>query len=127
MAKEILVVEDEKISFLFVAHHLNALGYQIVDCAITGQEAIDKAETYRPDLVVMDIGLKGGMSGAEAASIIFDRFRIPILFISAYSKEEICRQKCIPDTCDYLAKPFLAEDLQEAIERMFSRKDGIDV
>ncbi len=119
MRKNILVVEDEKISYLFLAHHLNNLGHRIVGSAVTGEEAITKASEYQPDLVVMDVGLKGAMSGAEAASIIYDHFQIPILFISAYTKEEICRQERLPIICDYLPKPFLAEDLQEAIERMF--------
>lgn len=126
MAKDILVVEDEKISLLFLTHHLQELGHRVVGCATTGDDAIDQAAKYLPDLVVMDVGLKGAMSGVEAANVIVERLQIPILFTSAYTKEEICRQERIPKISEYLEKPFLSEDLQAAIERLFSRGDDVD-
>ncbi|MEA3276025.1 MAG: response regulator [Pseudomonadota bacterium] len=122
MGKSILIVEDEKVSCLFLSHCVTDMGHQVAGTATTGEEAIEKAGTLGPSLVIMDVGLKGEMSGAQVADIIYRRHRIPILFISAYTHEEICRTNTLPEVFDYLPKPIDGGQLEQKIAAIFDRK-----
>jgi CheY-like chemotaxis protein len=75
---QILVVEDERIVADDIKMSLQRLGYVVSGMASSGEEAVKKAESMQPDLVLMDIVLEKKMSGIEAASIISSRFNIPI-------------------------------------------------
>jgi CheY-like chemotaxis protein len=77
MAKtNILVVEDESIVAKDIQQSLKKLGYLVVDLCSTGEQAVQVAEEKKPDLVLMDIMLKGDMSGIEAANLIRERYNI---------------------------------------------------
>ena len=76
---KIMVVEDEGIIAQDIKNCLENLGYVVPEVVYTGKEAIEKAESVRPDLVLMDIVLKGEMDGIETAAEIRDRFSIPIV------------------------------------------------
>ena len=78
---QILVVEDERIVADDIKMRLQKLGYAVPGVAFSGEEAVKKAESMQPDLVLMDIVLEKKMSGIEAASIISSRFNIPILLL----------------------------------------------
>ena len=84
----ILVVDDEKIVNLDIQGTLKRLGYGIVGDAVSGLEAIAKADELKPDLVLMDIKLRGDMDGVEAANVIFKTYDIPIIFLTAYSDDK---------------------------------------
>src|SRR5438105_14425499 len=86
MAKtHILVVEDEHIVAKDIQLRLQALGYYIPAVASSGEEALQKAAEIRPDLVLMDIRLKGPMNGVEAAEELRWRFNIPVVYLTAYA------------------------------------------
>lgn len=119
--KSILVVEDEMVSSLFLIHCVKRMGHRVVGTASTGEDAIGQALALGPDLVIMDVGLKGDMNGAQAADLIYRRQHIPILFVSAYTHEEICRQADLPEIFDYLPKPIVAEQLALKLETMLER------
>ena len=88
MAKvSVLVVEDESIVSKDIQHSLKKLGYHVVGAAATGEKAIELAETEHPDIILMDIMLKGEMSGIEAASEIKKKLSIPVIFLTAYAYE----------------------------------------
>ena len=74
----LLVVEDESIVALDLKSSLTMLGYQVVGTAASGEDAIARAESAHPDLVLMDINLQGEMDGVEAANTIRARLHIPI-------------------------------------------------
>ena len=78
MNERILVVEDEAITALDLKYSLEEIGYEVIDTVDTGQDAIDIAEKKRPDVVLMDIKLKGDMEGFEAAEVI-SQWNIPII------------------------------------------------
>ena len=80
---QILVVEDEKIVALEIVDRLKNIGYKVPESASTGEEAIQKASEVRPDLVLMDIKLKGDMDGIEAAEKIRSRYGIPVVYLTA--------------------------------------------
>jgi len=82
MAKaKIQIVEDEALTAADIQYRLEDFGYEAPAIAASGEGAIKKAEVIKPDLVLMDITLKGDMEGIEAAGEIHDRFDIPALYL----------------------------------------------
>jgi PAS domain S-box-containing protein len=112
----ILVVEDEKI----IAGHLRAnllrLGYEVIAAVPSGEEAIIAAEEKEPDLVLMDILLKGEMDGIEAADHIRTLFGIPVIYLTAHANESILARAKLTEPLGYLLKPFRQQELRMAIE-----------
>ena len=88
MAKlKILVVEDESIVAKDIQNSLKKLGYIVPTIVASGEKAIEEVEQSRPDLVLMDIMLKGEMNGIDVANIIRDKFEIPVIFLTAYADD----------------------------------------
>jgi CheY-like chemotaxis protein len=82
---KILIVEDENIIALDIRAMLEDLGYMVSDIASSGEESIKKASKMKPDLVLMDIKLKGSLDGVSAGQEIYRQFKIPIVYLTAYS------------------------------------------
>ena len=82
---KILIVEDENIIALDIRSMLEDLGYMVSDIVSSGEESIRKASKIKPDLVLMDIKLKGKLDGVSAGQEIFRQFQIPIVYLTAYS------------------------------------------
>ncbi len=117
MAKaKILVVEDEGIAAEDIKSSLEGMGYEVPATAFRGNEAIAKAEELRPDLVLMDIMLKGDMDGIEAAEQIRSRFGIPSIYLTAYADEEILQRVKITESYGYIIKPYVDRELRSNIE-----------
>ena len=85
--KNILVVEDESIVSKDIQLSLKRLGYNICGASATGEEAVYKAKETNPDLILMDIMLKGKLNGIEAAHIIREEMDVPIIYLTAYADE----------------------------------------
>ena len=82
---KILVVEDEELVALNLANRLNAKGYQVMETVPSGEQAIELAEKKLPDLILMDVSLAGKLDGIETSRRIFNRFHIPIIYLTAFS------------------------------------------
>ena len=80
---KILVVEDECIIAQSLCRTLERLGYTTLEVAASGEKAISLAEKHNPDLVLMDIILKGEMDGIETARIILSSFNIPVIYVTS--------------------------------------------
>jgi len=116
MAKaKILIVEDEAIIAYDTKTKLETEGYKIVDIVDTGQKAIKSTEKHKPDLILMDILLNGDMNGIEAAGKISEKYKIPILFLSAHSESDLLRQIDTSRMYNYLIKPVSSEELFRAV------------
>ena len=117
----ILIVEDEKI----IAHGLREvlvhLGYTVVAAVASGEEAIQKATELRPDLVLMDIVLKGRMDGIEAARQIRNGLGIPSIFLTAYSEDEIVQRAKITEPFGFILKPYQTGELHATIQMALYR------
>jgi len=118
---QILLVEDEKIVALEIQDRLKILGYSVSASVSTGEEAIDKAEKLRPDLVLMDIQLKGKINGTAAAEQIRTRFGIPIIYLTAYADDDTLQYAKIAEPFGYLLKPFEERELHSTIEMALHR------
>lgn len=115
-AARILVVEDEAIVAMVIKKRLVNLGYSVSGVAATGKDAITKVEGTFPDLVLMDIMLKGDMDGIEAADEIRKRFSIPVVYLTAHSDEKTLERAKQTEPYGYILKPFTEKDLSTNIE-----------
>jgi len=112
----IMVVEDEWAVADDLSMILQSLGYTVTSVSSSGEEAIQKAEEAKPDLVLMDIVLEGEMDGIEAANQIRSCYDIPIVYLTAYTDEKILERASITGPFGYIVKPFINEDLTISIE-----------
>lgn len=116
MSMNILVVEDESIVAKDIQVCLKKLGYEVVGVCSTGEDAVEKANETNPDLVMMDIMLKGEMSGIEAAAEIRKEMDIPVIFLTAYTDRDTVDRAKETEPYGYIIKPFKEIDIQTAIE-----------
>ncbi len=112
----ILVVEDESIVSLDIQKMLDRLGYEVAGAASTGDDAIRKAQELRPSLVLMDIMLQDEMSGIHAAEQIYQRFHIPVIYLTAYAEKKTLDESIHTGAFGYILKPFSEQELQTSIE-----------
>lgn len=117
---KILVVEDEGIVSIDIRNMLKNLGYTIAGVAFLGEEAVQKAESTQPDLVLMDIGLKGEIDGIEAAKTIRDRFHIPVVFLTGFADENTLTKAKEADPSGFIIKPIKEEELTATIKKALS-------
>jgi CheY-like chemotaxis protein len=118
---QVLVVEDASIIAKDIQDMLRRLGYAVPAVVSSGEKAIQKAAETHPDLVLMDIMLKGDMDGVEAAQQIRDRFHIPVVYLTAYADEDILQRAKIAEPFGYILKPFEERELHAAIEMALYR------
>jgi PAS domain S-box-containing protein len=113
---KILVAEDEGIIAKDLEHTLKGMGYAVSGTASSGEEAIRKALETRPDLILMDIVLRGDMDGVAAAEEIRSRLEIPVVFLTAHADEKTLQRAKISGPFGYLLKPFEERGLRGTIE-----------
>lgn len=116
MAINILVVEDESIVRKDIERSLIKMGYNVVAQADNGEKAIELAIEHKPEIALMDIMLKGDMTGIEAASKIKEIIDIPVIFLTAYADEATLAKAKITEPHGYILKPFKEIDLHTTIE-----------
>lgn len=112
----ILIVEDDGVVAMDIESRLKRFGYGVCGKVSYAEKAIEKTEDLKPDLILMDIVLKGEMDGIEAARIIQLNFRVPVIFLTAYSDEERFERAKMTAPFGYLIKPFRDRDLKHTIE-----------
>ncbi|WP_306397652.1 two-component system response regulator [Telluria beijingensis] len=119
----LLVVEDESVVAMDIAGQLRDMGYRICACVDNGLDAIERARADRPDLVLMDVVLKGEMDGIAAAATIGAELQIPILFLTAYSDDQTVERAAEAMPYGYLTKPFQGRELRAVIEVALRKAD----
>lgn len=112
----LLVVEDEVLVARDIKARLVKMGYDVVDLAARGTEAIEKALSLRPDLVLMDINLRDEVDGVEAAIRIREQYDVPVIFCTAYSNEDTLERAKVSEPYGYVLKPFDNRELEINIE-----------
>ena len=117
----ILVVEDESIVAIDLSHTLTSLGYEVVATVGTGEEALKLLGEYRPDLVLMDIQLRGELDGIQVAEKIQTTLRIPVIYLSAYSDAKTLSRAKLTEPYGYIMKSFDHNDLHSTIEMALYR------
>ena len=112
----VFITEDERLVAISLQWKLNSLGYDVVGIASSGQETIEKIIETHPDLILMDIKLKGSLDGIETADQLRSKFDIPIIYLTAYDDDATLQRAKITEPFGYLLKPYQARDLRTTIE-----------
>jgi len=112
---KILLVEDESIEAMDIKHTLESFGYEVPYVASSGEEAVEKALEIMPDLILMDIILKGEIDGIETVSKIKD-LNIPVIYLTAHSEESTIERAKLTVPYGYIIKPYDRTELKYAIE-----------
>ena len=112
----IFIVEDESIVAKDIQHSLTKLGYNVVGIANNGNDAIEKIMELTPDLVLMDIMIKGPMTGIEVTEKIKEKLNVPVIFLTAYADEGTLSRAKVTEPYGYILKPFKEIDLHSTIE-----------
>ena len=117
----ILIVEDELLIAKNLFYKLEKLGYQIADIVSSGADAIQRAEEMKPDLILMDIVIKGDIDGIETAARIHQELDIPIIYTTAYADDETLQRAENTGSYGYLLKPFKERELHATIKIALSK------
>lgn len=119
--ERILVVDDDRTTAKVIELQLLKMGYAVVSIAKSGPEAIDKTKSYTPDLLLMDIKLGKEMDGIEAAKIISQEYKVPIIYLTAHSDDDILARALETKPFGYVNKPLRESDLRTTISLAFDR------
>jgi len=118
----VLVVDDEAIITMQLEEKISSMGYKVVGMASSGEDAIAKARTTRPDIVLMDIVMPGKTNGIAAAKVIHDELSIPVVFITSYADDKIIAEVKQVNPYGYIVKPFNELELKATVELALFRK-----
>ncbi len=113
---KILIVEDESIVARDIRNMLVGLGYEVAAVVPGASAAVQKAQEMKPDLVLMDVMLQGETTGVEAAEKIYNRFNIPVVYLTAYADSSTVQHAKKTEPFGYIIKPFEERELQTTIE-----------
>lgn len=111
----LLIAEDESIVAKDLRAMLEGLGHDVLETVATGEDAVARTEALRPDLVLMDIVLRGETDGIEAASIIRERFDIPSIYLTAHADEGTLQRAKVTEPFGYVLKPFEERELHTTV------------
>lgn len=112
----ILIVEDEGLIARDIENMVKNANYEVCGVVSTGEEAIEKAKKTQPDLILMDIILRGNMDGVEAAERIRDHFNIPVIYLTAHTDENTLDRAKLTEPQGYTLKPVEQKELLTVIE-----------
>lgn len=120
---KIIIVEDEAIIGMELEDRLRKMGYDVAGIAVDAESALKKIESDRPDIVMMDIRIKGNMDGIDTSSEIRRRYGIPVIFLTAHADENTIQRAKMTQPYGYLIKPFREHEIHAAIEIANYRKE----
>ncbi len=113
---KILIVEDEMVIGANISLQLSSLGYEVTGILPRGEEALLHTKENKPDLVLLDINLKGELDGIETGSLIQKEYKTPIIYLTANTDEDHFNRAKQTNPYAFISKPFKKLDLQRAIE-----------
>ena len=113
---KVLIVEDDQHVAQKLKLLLTKVGYHVVAIFAAAENALQELQQLNPNIVLMDIVLEGEMDGIEAAGVIKQQYHIPVVYLTAYSNEELLLRAKVTEPYAYILKPFQARELEMAIE-----------
>ncbi|MGD9346193.1 MAG: response regulator [Candidatus Aminicenantes bacterium] len=114
----ILVVEDENIIAMDLKVILENFGFDVYGPVPSGETSIKAASFFRPDVVLMDVRLKGKMSGIDAARLIHHHLSIPVIYLTAYGDEATVKEATNNSSFRYIRKPFEESEVEDKIRAL---------
>ncbi|CAN5827147.1 hypothetical protein BH11PSE12_BH11PSE12_14370 [soil metagenome] len=122
--EKILIVEDEPVVALDLQQTLEEMGHEVCSIRSSFLTAIDAVERFSPSLVLMDIHLQGDSDGIEACHQIYQRWQLPVIFLTAYADEKTVNRAADSKPFGYLMKPYLAKELYAVMQIARARHDA---
>lgn len=116
MSVRMMIVEDEQIVAADLESMLARMGHDVVAIAASGEEAVDLAHHFRPQVVLMDVQLSGKMSGTEAARLIQQAMDAQIVFVTAYAAAFFRDPSSLPPASLCISKPFSFHQLRASLD-----------
>lgn len=117
MKKQILIVEDESIVAMDIKQSLEKLGYDVIGIASSGKKALEYlSKRTKPDLILMDIMIKGDMTGVDVSAHVKENHQIPVVFLTAYADDQTLEKAKNTNPYGYILKPFKEVDLKTNVE-----------
>src|SRR4029079_16644125 len=116
LADKILIVEDERITAEDLEEVLKDLGYQVSGVVSSSEEAIREAQRNPPDLVLMDIRIRGEIDGAETALLLRERYDVPVVYLTARADRDTLERAKQSRPLGYIVKPFHEAELHASVE-----------
>lgn len=116
MPIKIFILEDEAIIAAEIQAILTKMGYQVIAKERNGDKALDRLSTISPDLALLDITVKGSLSGVDIAKVIKAKYHFPFVFLTSHSDLATLNQVKETLPYGYIVKPFTENDLRSAIE-----------
>jgi len=123
----ILIVEDERIPAVFLQEILESKGFTVIGICDKGADAITSALELKPDVIFMDIMLKDGISGADAALKISTVINTKIIFLTAHSDEEMIEYALESGAVNYLIKPYRDKQIITALQMALNQENNITI
>lgn len=127
-APKILIVEDEALIAVEIESALRELGYRIAGKARNGDKALDLLASSQPDLALLDIDIKGTLSGIDLARIIRAKYNYPFVFLTAFSDRQTVMSLRDTMPYGYIVKPFsrgeLLTTIELALHKFAEERDG---
>lgn len=120
----VLIVEDDMLLSMVEERLIKKLGYGVVGKVNNGSEAVDKAEELNPDIIVMDISLKGDMDGIETMEKIREQSNVPVIYLSGSGDRYLYERAKKTGFTDYLTKPVTTDDLESPLNSALEQKNG---
>ncbi len=112
---KVLIVEDELVVARDIEQQLCDLGYDPVGAVTRGEQAVEFCAQTRPDLVLMDIQLAGAMDGIAAAQLIRNQFALPVVFLTAFTADDVLARAKLTEPFGYILKPFSERELRTVL------------
>ena len=123
--KKVLIVEDEVIIAIDLKNKLEKLGYKVLDIVYDSDKLTDRIQTLKPELILLDINIKGSRNGIEMASIINKEFKIPFIYVTSYTDQQTLSEVKETEPIGYVVKPFTLEDLRVEIDLSLFRYSNL--
>jgi CheY-like chemotaxis protein len=120
----ILIAEDEAITAAALKSELVSLGYDVVGITDTAEDVVRAAGELQPDVVFMDITLKGALDGITAAVAIRGRTGAPVVFLTAHADEKTMKRSVFAGPFEYILKPFTRKELQTAVDVSLQKRQA---
>jgi len=123
---KILIVEDEMIIGANISLQLTNLGYEVTGIVTRGEEALNHVKKHKPDIVLMDIQLKGNLDGIETVQLMHKEIDIPVIYLTANADQEHFDRAKSTNPYAFISKPFKKMDLEHAIELIIGKLNSKD-
>ena len=123
--KRVLIVEDEVIIAIDLKKKLEKLGHKVLDIVYDSDKLTDRIQALQPELILLDINIKGSRNGIEMARIINKEFKIPFIYVTSYTDEQTLTEVKETAPIGYVVKPFTLEDIRVEIELSLFRYSNL--